>query len=72
MKKFAGKGGRKPQLDISIDLISLDSKNPRIVQYLDANENTNQFDLLSVMFDHFDTKPLAMSLVKMGILMKNQ
>lgn len=66
MKKFAGKGGRKPQLDISINLIVLDYKNPRIVQYLKADANTTQFDLISVMINHFDTETISMSLAKNG------
>ncbi len=64
--EFAGKGNRKPQLDISINLIEVDKKNPRLVPYLAEPENASQLDLISVLLENFDTEAVAMSLVENG------
>lgn len=62
---FSGKGNRKPQLDININLIELDGENPRLVPYLEDSDNT-QFDLISILYENFDTEVVAMSLVENG------
>jgi hypothetical protein len=64
--EFAGKGGRKPQLDINISIIELDIKNPRLVPYLPNGDKTSQIDLLSVLYENFDTEMIAMSMVQNG------
>jgi hypothetical protein len=64
--EFSGKGGRKPQLDIDINLIDLDFKNPRLVPYLSDGNNASQIDLLSVLYENFDTEMIAMSMVQNG------
>lgn len=66
MTGFAGKGNRKPQLDVPIDLIDLDPLNPRIVSYTNGRKDLSQFDLISVLYDYFDTQTVAMSLVANG------
>lgn len=63
---FNGKGNRKPQLDIRIDLIEVDKKNPRLVPYLENPNDASQLDLISVLYDNFDTEVVAMSLVENG------
>ena len=63
---FAGKGNRRPQLDIKIDLIQVDKKNPRLVPYLENPDEATQFDLISVLYENFDTEVVAMSLVENG------
>jgi hypothetical protein len=63
---FAGKGNRRPQLDIKIDLIEVDKKNPRLVPYLENPDESTQFDLISVLYENFDTEVVAMSLVENG------
>lgn len=63
---FAGKGNRRPQLDIKIDLIEVDKKNPRLVPYLENPDESSQFDLISVLYENFDTETIAMSLVENG------
>lgn len=63
---FAGKGNRRPQLDIKIDLIQVDKKNPRLVPYLETPDEATQFDLISVLYENFDTEVVAMSLVENG------
>ena len=65
-KEFAGKGGRKPQLDIPIELIDLDPLNPRIVSYTNGNKELSQIDLTSILYEYFDTQTVAMSLVANG------
>ena len=63
---FAGKGNRRPQLDIQIDLIQVDKKNPRLVPYLENPDEATQFDLISILYENFDTEVVAMSLVENG------
>lgn len=63
---FAGKGNRRPQLDININLIEVDKKNPRLVPYLGNPDEATQLDLISVLQENFDTEVVAMSLVENG------
>lgn len=63
---FAGKGSRKPQLDINIDLIEVDNQNPRLIPYLENPNEATQFDLISVLYENFDTETVALSLVENG------
>lgn len=65
-KEFAGKGNRKPQLDIPIDLIDLDPINPRIVSYTNGKKDLSQIDLTTILYEYFDTQTVAMSLVTNG------
>jgi hypothetical protein len=66
MSDFAGKGNRRPQLDININLIEVDSENPRLVPYLEDPDSSSQFDLISILYENFDTEAVAMSLVENG------
>lgn len=66
MEHFAGKGNRRPQLDIPIELIDLDPLNPRIVSYTNGKKDLSQFDLITVLYEYFDTQTVAMSLVANG------
>lgn len=63
---FSGKGSRKPQLDVNIDLIYVDKENPRLVPYLTNFENLTQIDLINVLLENFDTEIIAMSLIENG------
>lgn len=65
-KEIAGKGSRKPQLDIPIGMISLDPLNPRIVPYTNGEKDLSELDLTSILYEHFDTQVVAMSLVANG------
>ncbi|HUN04710.1 MAG TPA: hypothetical protein PLS00_17820, partial [Niabella sp.] len=65
-KEFAGKGRRKPQLDIPVELIDLDPLNPRIVSYTNGNKELSQIDLTSILYEYFDTQTVAMSLAANG------
>lgn len=66
MIHFEGKGNRRPQLDIPVELIDLDPLNPRIVSYTNGKKDLSQFDLTSVLYEYFDTQTVAMSLVANG------
>ncbi len=57
---------KQPQLQVNIDFIELDHKNPRLVPYLSEPDNANQFDLTSILYEHFDTEVIAMSMVENG------
>ena len=66
--EFAGKGGKRPQIEISVDKIDLDPQNPRIVPYLvDQDQpNISQYDLIDILYENFDTEEVALSLVENG------
>lgn len=63
---FAGKGNRKPQLDIKINIIEVDNDNPRLVPYLDNPDEASQLDLIKILYENFDTEDVALSLVENG------
>lgn len=65
-ESFSGKGNRKPQLDIEINKISLDGENPRLIPYLNSGGHVSQSDLVSILYEHFDTEVIALSLVENG------
>lgn len=65
-KEIAGKGQRKPQLDISIKIINLDPENPRIIPYTNGKKGLSELDLIHVLYEHFDTQAIAMSLAANG------
>jgi hypothetical protein len=66
MSDFAGKGNRRPQLDINIELIQVDQENPRLVPYLENPNEATQLDLINILYENFDTEVVAMSLVENG------
>lgn len=63
---FAGKGNRRPQLDINVSIIELDNENPRLLPYLSNPKTATQFDLTKILYDNFETETVAMSLVENG------
>ncbi|UCA59660.1 hypothetical protein KB553_22080 [Chryseobacterium rhizoplanae] len=63
---FAGKGKRKPQLDVDVSIINLDNLNPRLVPYLADKDTATQLDLIKILHDYFDTEEIAMSLIENG------
>lgn len=60
---FAGKGRRRPQIDLSIDKIFLDTENPRLAKQRDAS---TQFDILKTLYDEYDLEEIAMSMSENG------
>jgi hypothetical protein len=65
-KDFAGKGGKRPQIEIPISRILLDNQNPRLVQYTSGIDDISQFDLIKILQENFDTETVAMSLSENG------
>ncbi len=65
-QEIAGIGRRKPQLDIPINIINLDKENPRIVPYNSDGKKLTQLDLITILYEYFDTQVIAMSLVANG------
>lgn len=60
---FAGFGRKRPQLNIPIDKLLLDDKNPRLAkEYIDKSQN----ELLTVLYEQFDLEELAYSMVVNG------
>jgi hypothetical protein len=62
-KKAAGLGHKKPQLDISIDRLELDPKNPRLSE---EAQGSSQDELITHMFDNFELDEIAQSMAKNG------
>lgn len=62
---FAGRGGKRPQLEVSIGKILLDNKNPRLVQYIN-DSNPTEIDLIKILYKNFDTESIALSLCENG------
>jgi len=61
--KAAGLGRKKPQLDISIERLALDPKNPRLTE---EAQGTSQDELITHLFDNFDLDEIAESMAKNG------
>lgn len=62
-EKFAGKGRKRPQLNVPIELLDLDPENPRL-----ANESkgSSQIDLLHILYSDFDIEELGYSMAENG------
>jgi hypothetical protein len=62
-KIIAGLGRKRPQLNIPIELLDLDSENPRLAK---ENENSTQLDLLQILYQEFNLEELAYSMAENG------
>lgn len=62
-KNIAGAGPKKPQIYIPIELLNLDSQNPRLAR---DGKGTSQLDLLSTLYSDFDIDELAFSMSANG------
>jgi hypothetical protein len=62
-KDFAGKGRKRPQIDIPLANIALDNKNPRLAE---EHQGGTQFDILKVLYDEFDLDEIAYSMAENG------
>lgn len=63
---FSGKGGRRPLLDIESSFITLDRLNPRLIPYLPKDQEASQEDLVKILYEHFDSENVGLSLVRNG------
>ncbi|HVD99559.1 MAG TPA: hypothetical protein VNB90_15225 [Cytophagaceae bacterium] len=61
--EFAGKGKRRPLIDIPIDKISLDIDNPRLAR---QRESVNEFDIIKTLYEEYDLEELALSMSENG------
>ncbi len=64
--KFASNRNSRSQLDIPYQLIHLDVKNPRLAPYLIDVANLSSIDLLSIIYENFDTETIALSMTANG------
>ena len=62
-KVIAGAGPKKPQLYIPIELLYLDSENPRLAK---DGKGNSQLDLLNTLYSDFDIEELAYSMSANG------
>lgn len=62
-KNIAGLGRKKPQLNIPIELLDLDSENPRLAR---EGKGNTQLDLLLTLYSDFDIEELAFSMAENG------
>ncbi len=62
-KRIAGYGRKRPQLNIPIELLDLDSKNPRLAN---ESQGDTQLDLLTTLYGNFDIEELAYSMAENG------
>lgn len=61
--KAAGIGRKRPQLNIPIELLDLDSENPRLAEENDGDSETT---LIKTLYDDFDLDELAFSMSENG------
>jgi len=62
-KYFAGKGRKRPQINIPLSILELDNKNPRLAE---EHQGGAQFDILKVLYDEFDLDEIAYSMAENG------
>jgi hypothetical protein len=62
-EKFAGKGRRRPQIDLPLEKILLDDGNPRLAKQKDL---TTQFDLIKTLYEEYDLEEIALSMSENG------
>ncbi|TNJ46366.1 hypothetical protein [Allotamlana fucoidanivorans] len=62
-EEFAGKGRKRPQLNIPIDQLLVDNENPRLAEEYLGGE---QEEIINVLYEQFDLEELAFSMVSNG------
>jgi len=53
-------------LDIESSMITLDRYNPRLVPYLPKSQEVSQENLVKILYEHFDSESVGLSLVQNG------
>jgi hypothetical protein len=61
--EFAGKGKKRPLIDLDLSIINLDTENPRLAK---QRESITQFDLTKTLFEEYDLEEIAMSMSENG------
>lgn len=67
LEKFAGLGGKKPQLNIPLVYLELDNNNPRLPE---EYQGGTQFDVLKILYRDFDLETIAYSMAENGYFVK--
>lgn len=62
-EKFAGKGRKRPQLNIPVELLDLDPENPRLAN---ESQGSSQLDLVRLLYSDFDIEELGYSMAENG------
>ncbi len=62
-KNFAGKGRKRPQIDIPLFCLELDAENPRFAEECHGG---TQLDLLKVLYRDFDLEDIGYSMAENG------
>src|SRR5436309_1990830 len=62
-RELAGAGTKRPQLDIPINQLELDSENPRLAQEF---RGASQLELLKILFHQFNLEEIAYSMAENG------
>ncbi len=62
-KEISGKGRKRPQIDIPIENLELDSRNPRLAE---EHQGGTQLDILKVLYEEFDLEEIAYSMAENG------
>jgi len=62
-KQIKRRGHKKPQIDISLENLDLDNKNPRLAE---EHKGGTQLDILNVLYDEFDLEEIAYSMAENG------
>ena len=62
-KEISGKGRKRPQIDIPLDNLELDSENPRLAE---EHQSGTQPDILKVLYEEFDLEEIAYSMAENG------
>jgi hypothetical protein len=61
--KPAGLGRKRPQLNIPIELLDLDSENPRLAK---ESQGSSQLELMQILYEQFNVDDLAYSMAENG------
>jgi len=62
-KEFAGRGRKRPQINIPLNSLDLDNNNPRLAE---EYQGGTQLEILKVLYDVFDLGEIAYSMVENG------
>jgi hypothetical protein len=62
-KEISGKGRKRPQIDIPLENLELDSRNPRLAE---EHQSGTQLDILKVLYEEFDLEEIAYSMAENG------
>lgn len=62
-EQFAGKGSKRPQINLPLSKIHLDVENPRLAR---QRESITEFDITKVLYEEYDLEELGLSMAENG------